>query len=809
MISRTGPTRLGRLGAILLTGLLLPGAAAVAGGHVLPRPPSQGIPEAGLGPHEKVASLPSLAESCAGIPGDNLGCPRSSSLPSPEWFNTTAPEMYPGSQYLDSTTTVAFDPQLDRGELVAFGDSPTEFRATWMRNVTGWHDLTPSLSTSPPDLQGEEMDYDPGFGGILLVGEFVAGSGPPVEEAETWLFNATGWHDLTNETAPPTGTPPTLYGGNMAWDGAIDRMVYANGCVATGCGDGEISQTLELGSVWTSLGKDSGPGGGTSLDLQASAMAYDPVLGDLVFFGGFNTSYYDNGFPATGWTYLFNGTGWLNDTSRLQACEPACAYPGARAYAGMTWDGQLGRIILAGGSNTTASLTDTWTFNGTGWMRLPAAALGYPDGGDSDLLVNASAVAPFLFEYPYQVLELRPEVAGGSFTPTPVDVAAPTQLVFPGLNGTGSGPQFEYSISTGTGAWVNGTLTVGANPSSWAVRAVLRYSVPGSYDVKVSVTDFYGVVGDGSATLRVNPLPVASFTVAPNVTEVGAPVYVSAQASLGSGPYVFAWSYGDGTTSSGATSSHAYSAAGVYTIQLNTTDQGGGSDLSTAFVWIQPSLDLRIFAASLAGEEGVPIQFTAVPSGGTGEYSPVFWNFGDGGSALGSSVRHSFNAFGYFDVSASLTDTLGFFATAHIAVAINVSVTVISAYVQPQRVVAGVPVQFYLDTGGGVGPVSIAWAFGDGSLGNGPSPSHTYVRAGNFSVTAWANDTLGGSSRFTFQVQVASLPSLGQPPPTGPAGPGPSGVPLSVFLAFAAVVAVGLGGVIALLLRRERRNSSV
>jgi PKD repeat protein len=45
----------------------------------------------------------------------------------------------------------------------------------------------------------------------------------------------------------------------------------------------------------------------------------------------------------------------------------------------------------------------------------------------------------------------------------------------------------------------------------------------------------------------------------------------------------YAWDFGDGNTGSGATSSHAYSAGGTYTVSLRVTDTGGlFADASTA-----------------------------------------------------------------------------------------------------------------------------------------------------------------------------------------------------------------------------------
>ncbi len=59
---------------------------------------------------------------------------------------------------------------------------------------------------------------------------------------------------------------------------------------------------------------------------------------------------------------------------------------------------------------------------------------------------------------------------------------------------------------------------------------------------------------------------------------------------------------------------------------------------------------------------------------------------------------------------------------------------------------------------GGVAPYAIAWAFGDGQGGAGPNVTHTYTRAGGYSVRATVNDSLGGTANATASVVVGSTP---------------------------------------------------
>jgi hypothetical protein len=100
-------------------------------------------------------------------------------------------------------------------------------------------------------------------------------------------------------------------------------------------------------------------------------MAYDPVDGYVVLFGGYNFL----GRSHTSAPFYYNDT-WKFSAGTWSKISTKSA-PSPRAGAGFTYDVADGYMLLVGGESSTApyNLNDTWKFVGGQWARVGAIGL--------------------------------------------------------------------------------------------------------------------------------------------------------------------------------------------------------------------------------------------------------------------------------------------------------------------------------------------------------------------------------------------------------------------------------------------------
>jgi PKD repeat protein len=128
--------------------------------------------------------------------------------------------------------------------------------------------------------------------------------------------------------------------------------------------------------------------------------------------------------------------------------------------------------------------------------------------------------------------------------------------------------------------WSFGDGTTGTG-----VRPQHVYAAAGTYTATLTVKDLAGAAGTATVPVTVtapNVAPVARLAVTPQDLKVTASAAASSDADGTIASY--AWTFGDGSTATGATASHTYAAAGTYTVSLKVTDDDGATSTASSTV---------------------------------------------------------------------------------------------------------------------------------------------------------------------------------------------------------------------------------
>jgi PKD repeat protein len=447
----------------------------------------------------------------------------------------------------------------------------------------------------------------------------------------------------------------------------------------------------------------------------------------------------------------------LSSTATASAVVAAAPQPPV-ANAGGPYSGITGTAISFSGAASTdpkgEALTYSWSFGDGGTGTGVTTTHTYSTTGTftATLTVtntdNKSATATATVT----VTAPAPPTAnaGGPYNGT---VNVPLQL----SGGSSTDPKGE----TLTFAWNFGDGTTGAG-----VAPVHTYATSGTFTVTLKVTNTDNLSGTATATATIGTpgqVPVASAGGPYTGTTGTAVSFTAAGSSDPKGETLtYSWNFGDGATGSGVSTSHTYSTAGTYTVTLKVTNTDNLSSTATATAVISAPAQPPVANAGgpYSGTAGSAVAFTGQgstdPKNETLTYA---WNFGDGSTGSGATTSHTYANPGTFTVTLKVTNT------DNLSNSVTTSATIAGV---PPVANAGGPYKGILNTAvsfNGAGSsdprgetLTYAWTFGDGSTGNGATPTHTYTSFGTFNVALKVTNTDSLSTTGTTTALISGPP---------------------------------------------------
>jgi PKD repeat protein len=514
------------------------------------------------------------------------------------------------------------------------------------------------------------------------------------------------------------------------------------------------SPTAALTASPTGLVEGSGPvsfDASASSDTDASIVSYAWDFGDGTTAQGATVSH----TYATAGTYMARLT--LTDSLGLVDTATATVTvsdePPAAAFSIGVASPEAGQSVSFDGSSSSdsdGSITSyAWSFGDghTGSGRTPSHTYASPGTYSVTLTVTDSSSQRTTVSQQLTVL------------------AGPTAQFSPAGAQTleGSGIGFDATASSGgaSGAAIAGyAWSFGDGATAIGTTASHAYTSPGTYTVKLTVTDTTGAAASTTQLLTVVAVPpVAVFGAGPAVPSPGQPISFdgSASSDVAGAIVSYAWDFGDGAVGSGPRPTHAFARAGTYVVGLTVVARDGQRAAVSEPVTVYAQPQATFSYSPVLPVEGVATSFSAISSGtGPGSMiSSYVWSFGDGSTASGASASHAYAHEGTYRVTLTVTDGWGLGSSISQLVSVIDRPPVAAVAVLRGRPVARRAVRF---SGAGSHDddpiVSYRWRFGDGSGGVGKKISHTFARVGLYRVSLTVRDSYGQTATTTRTVRV-------------------------------------------------------
>ncbi len=174
-----------------------------------------------------------------------------------------------------------------------------------------------------------------------------------------------------------------------------------------------------------------------------------------------------------------------------------------------------------------------------------------------------------------------------------------------------------------------------------------------------------------------NVAPVAEFSV--SCTDGNCSFDASSSSDSDGEIQSYQWDFGDNNQAAGQSVQHQFAASGDFEVTLTVTDDRGTANTQVQTVSVTLANQAPQAQISISCEHLACSLDASASSDSDGSIASYQWNLGDGSTATGETVQHSYTADGSYTVELVVTDDLGLEAQA------SQSVTVAAAQPEPPQ----------------------------------------------------------------------------------------------------------------------------
>ncbi|MGB5062941.1 MAG: LamG-like jellyroll fold domain-containing protein, partial [Candidatus Competibacter sp.] len=274
--------------------------------------------------------------------------------------------------------------------------------------------------------------------------------------------------------------------------------------------------------------------------------------------------------------------------------------------------------------------------------------------------------------------------------------------------------QKSYSFS----AWSDGgtathAITVDASPKTYTATYVAAVAAP--------TANFNANLTSGLAPLAVNFTDTSTGTVT-----------------------AWSWNFGDGATSANRNPSKTYTKAGTYTVTL-TASNSAGSNVESKIAYIKVTEPAPVASFSASSTNGTAPLLTTFTDTSTGNITSYSWDFGNGITSTARTAMVTYNTPGTYTARLTVTGPSGASATSTKTILVTAALPVADFGANPVTGKAPL-VATFTNTSSGT-TTSYQWDFGDGTTSTDSYPTHTYAKAGTYTVKLTATGPAGSNTK--------------------------------------------------------------
>ncbi|MFA4859379.1 PKD domain-containing protein [Methanoregula sp.] len=294
----------------------------------------------------------------------------------------------------------------------------------------------------------------------------------------------------------------------------------------------------------------------------------------------------------------------------------------------------------------------------------------------------------------------------------------------------------------------DGAVSTEQNPSHMFTKG-------GAFDVQLTVTRDT-TTSTSKQVVNVGGVPVVDFAGTPVSANPLETIKFTDKTT--SSPTSWAWDFGDAATSADQNPSHVYQLKGVYTVTL-TAKNDNGRDTETKQSYINIGMGpVADFIPTFAPSEqyNVPMKVNFIDQSVNNPTS-WSWNFGDGQTSTEQNPSHSYTSEGIYTVTLTVKNSFGT-DTKTMKDLITVGKGAAVDFVADKTTVGVGRIVTFTDLSKN-SPTDWVWEFGDGTVGTGSKPDHTYRATGVYDVTLKAsNPSVTNTVTKKAYIKVLNLP---------------------------------------------------